>query len=744
METRMPARAQSAKRAPPMICGRSSAKERASAMPKATYQTAALRSEALRTSRSRSPNATEPCVITIIDDLLDEWDEEITLTITSASGALVGAIDTHTLTIVDGDPLPVVSFLDASPASLLEGGTGVTRTVRLDAPSGRTVTVPLIAGGSATAGLDHTITPSLVTFDPGITAVAVTVAPIDDPIDEPNESISLTLGPPTNAVVGAPGTVTLTLVDDDGLPEVSFASASSSVGETGGLVTLTATLSVPSSTAITVPLSLGGTATANVDYAIAPTTLQFAVGSTSTTATVIIIDDARSEDDETIAVSLAATGGAAPAGITTHTITLLDDDPLPTVSLGAAALELSEGSGTSTLAVRLGVPAGRDVSVTVTTTGTAESGIDLVAVPTLVTIPAGATETLLPITVIDDGEDEPDETRTITIAPTGTASPGTPASCVVTILDDDAPPTIGFSPVTTTGTEGNTVTLTAQLSAPSGFAISVPVTGAGTATNGSDLVLSGATIDIPAGALGGSLALDLVADGLFEGTETWTATLGAAPRVTLGATASATVTILDGDAPPSVSFSTAVLSLTEGNGLVRVGIDLSGPSQSDQLIGWSTSGTATVGTDLVVAPNPVLVPAGSLTANLTIIVIQDVVAEPTEGVAHRALPAGRNLARDLPDPPGEPLRRRRPRAPPRVRAGVPRGRRRIGDRGPHRAARRTERERHRRAVHRRRDRDPPGPMSRCPPPRSSSRRDRRARASRSRSTRTRSTSRTRR
>ena len=75
------------------------------------------------------------------------------------TGSLVdatdGAITTHTLTVIDDDATPTVTF-DAGSATVDESAGTVTIGVTLSAASGRDVTVPYTVSGTATAsGTDH-------------------------------------------------------------------------------------------------------------------------------------------------------------------------------------------------------------------------------------------------------------------------------------------------------------------------------------------------------------------------------------------------------------------------------------------------------------------------------------------------------------------------------------------------------------------------------------------------------------
>jgi hypothetical protein len=69
----------------------------------------------------------------------------------------------------------------------------------------------------------------------------------------------------------------------------------------------------------------------------------------------------------------------------------------------------------------------------------------------------------------------------------------------------------------------------------------------GTATPGSDYTALAGTISIPAGQANATIAVVPVDDAAAEGSETVLVSLSADPAYTVGASASATVTIIDND-----------------------------------------------------------------------------------------------------------------------------------------------------------------------------------------------------
>jgi hypothetical protein len=100
---------------------------------------------------------------------------------------------------------------------------------------------------------------------------------------------------------------TLTILDDDGEPLVSFSEAAVEVVESAEEVVITVTLSNSYSDTITVHVgSSDGSATAGEDYTPISQTLTFDPGATTLTVTVAITDEWTVEPTETFTLTLAS------------------------------------------------------------------------------------------------------------------------------------------------------------------------------------------------------------------------------------------------------------------------------------------------------------------------------------------------------------------------------------------------------------------------------------------------------
>lgn len=117
---------------------------------------------------------------------------------------------------------------------------------------------------------------------------------------------------------------------------VAFGGASSSGLESATPADLEVTLSAASGQTVTVDYGVtGGTATGSgVDFTLDDGTLTFAAGDTSETISIVIVDDASEESDETIEVTLSNPSNATLGGPAVHTYTINDDELPPTGGCG--------------------------------------------------------------------------------------------------------------------------------------------------------------------------------------------------------------------------------------------------------------------------------------------------------------------------------------------------------------------------------------------------------------------------
>ena len=349
--------------------------------------------------------------VTVNGDTTHESNETVVLRLSSPSNAaLSGGAQTldGTGTITDDDDAPTVSVADATAVN--EGDdpkktVDLSFTVSLSEASSLAVTAPYTLTGTATGGSDYeTPASTSLSIAAGDNSGTIQVKVKGDTLDEPDETIVVTLGAPTNATVSTvegEGTGTGTITDDDDAPTLSIDSPSVGEGDKGSAdLTFKVTLTPASGMPVTVNYAdaATGTATSGEDYAaIKAGTLKFAAGETSKKVAVSVTGDTTDEPDESVVLRLSAPTNAVFAEAAT-TIdgegTITDDDDGPTVAISAAT-DVTEGDDPATtvdmsFTVLLNAVSGKDVTVPFKLAGSATAGEDYENPdPLAVTIPAG-------------------------------------------------------------------------------------------------------------------------------------------------------------------------------------------------------------------------------------------------------------------------------------------------------------------------------------------------------------------
>jgi hypothetical protein len=310
---------------------------------------------------------------------------------------------------------------------------------------------------NGTAGAaDYTTTTTPVNFADGQTSQTVNIPINNDSIDEPDETVNLTLSSVTGTgQLGAQATAVLTILDNDAQPSISINDVSVTEGS-GGTVNAVfiVTLSGQSSLPITVNVATAdGTATSASDYQALPNTvLNFALGELVKIVTVAVNGDIVGETNETFFVNLtnaqnATISDAQAAGTITN-------DDLQNVQFGASNYNINEGATNTTLgfgSLTVDVTRTGDTSAASTVkyftsdlsggnecnvvNGQANQRCDYLLVGATLRFAAGETSKQIQIPIIKDGYVEGNEVFTIGLQnPTG-ANIGVNNQASVTIID---------------------------------------------------------------------------------------------------------------------------------------------------------------------------------------------------------------------------------------------------------------------------------------------------------------------
>lgn len=524
-------------------------------------------------------------------------------------------------------PVPSVSVADASASE----GDALSFTVGLSAPAATEVTVTATTSpGTAGSPGDFTAKSASVSIPAGQTQATFSVSTTEDALDEPDETLAVTLSAPSGATLGD-ATAGGTIVDDDAAPTVTIGDAGASEGDA---VAFPVSLSAVSAKTATVQLTTtDGTATSPGDFTAQSNVLvTIPAGQTSVDVAVPTTEDSASEPGETFTAAIGQAVNATLGTPSTATGTIANDDA-PAVSLRTPAA-VEEG-GTLQFGVRLNNPSATDVTVRLSTgAGSATAGSDYTArTNDAITIPAGQTEALFGVATKTDFTDEPDETVTVSINGATGATAGSPTSAVGTIQNVPVPRvSLGAGPQ---AAEGAGLLFPVKLSRVVGADVTVRLsTQGGSATASSDYTpRTNFEVVIPAGQTETALTVDTIDDALDEPDETVSVSINGATGAGAGSPTSAIGTIVDDDLPPPKVRVAAPPVATEGDALL-VPVKLDRAPATDVKVRLSTAdGSAKAPGDYTARVNAeITIPAGQTEGTFSVATVDDGLAETDETV----------------------------------------------------------------------------------------------------------------
>jgi len=493
-------------------------------------------------------------------------------------------------------------------ATELSGNTGTYRIQR-DNPVGDLVVNLTIANSSTASAADYTFSNNgsvsgstlTVTIPDGQSFVDVSLTPILDAIAEGTETLTLTLA---SGSYGINATQTTASVDITDAPVVSVTAQDATATELpGNSGTFRITRTGDSTQALTVNYAIGGTATSGTDYTALTGTATITAGQSFVDIILDPMNDSTVEGTETAVLTLAS-GDYAISATNSATVDIIDV-PVVTVSVpDASASESTPNSGSFRL-TRTG-DTSQNLVVNYTIAGTATNGTDYATLTGTATIAAGQSFVDVLVDPINDAIAEGDETIQLTLT-TGDYNLDSNSSGEVTILAND--PTIPIQPINISQSEGNSGTssyaFTVELSNASDEVVTVDyatVNGSATTADNDYIAKTGTLTFNPGDPLTQTITVDVIGDTKYEADQTFAVNLSNAGNGAISV-ATASGTILNDDAQPTISINPVTPGLLEGNTGTRsydFVVALSNASDEVVTVNYNTlNGSATAGSDYV-------------------------------------------------------------------------------------------------------------------------------------------------
>ena len=381
------------------------------------------------------------------DDTNDEPDGVIDVVITpdypTYCDAQTAAGKSAAYAVLDNDEgAPTETTVTiAADASMVEEGMAAEFTLtRTDSAGTLTVNVDLAESESMFAGLPSTET---VMFADGSTTAALSVATVEDDVDEMDSVLTATVAAGTGYTPGTDDSATVTVTDDDepepvpGVVTVTIAADASSVLE-GMPAEFTLTRSDPAGALmVDVDLDESGSMVAGLPRT---ESVMFADGSTTAALSVATEGDDVDEPDSVLTATVAAGTDYAPGTADSATVTVTDDDE-PVIAPAGVTIAADEVEG-------LGPEEGDTVSFTLTRVDAAadltvqvnvmETGGEMISnAPTMVDFQAGNLTAKLMVETAEDEVEEPNSYITATVLAGEGYDVGDPNSAVVRVNDNE-------------------------------------------------------------------------------------------------------------------------------------------------------------------------------------------------------------------------------------------------------------------------------------------------------------------
>jgi hypothetical protein len=223
------------------------------------------------------------------------------------------------------------------------------------------------------------------------------------------------------------------------LPTISVTATDNTAteaGPTSGTFRISRTGSTASS--LSVYLTMSGTATNGTDYSTISSPVTIAAAASYVDITRSPINDTACEGDETMVLRLSSNSAYLVGSPSSATITIVDNDCLPTVTIVATdntATEAGPTTGTFTIS-RTGSTAA-SLTVYYSVGGTSTAGSDRNGLSGNVVIAAGSSSGTVVITPINDTLVEGNETVILTLGANAAYTVGSPSNATITIIDND-------------------------------------------------------------------------------------------------------------------------------------------------------------------------------------------------------------------------------------------------------------------------------------------------------------------
>ncbi len=375
--------------------------------------------------------------------------------------AMFDVYSAHTLTIVDDDSSSLALELVTGTA-YEEGPSSGLIVLRRTGSTASNQVVRLSVAGSASNGSDYETVPPEVVIPIGEATLEIPIVPVDDPVQEFMESVTVRIAEaPGATVVKETSFVTVNLVDNDGTVEFAMPSYIAYEGSAQAAVRIRRTSNAELTASVVCEASAGSATAA--DFYPTNSIINFGPGETEKLFYVDLVDDRQVEPPETITLELRNLSDGVPlGGQITASLTLLDND----TQVELLALDVQAMENQSNVAVtiyRYGVVTNSlRVELAAETNGTAVDGLDFVATNYAVVFQPGQTTAVAQVRLLNDVQFDGNKQLPVVVTNIdSTASYGPNIAGQVSIQDDECSVQVAASEYSV-DEYGRTLTLTIE------------------------------------------------------------------------------------------------------------------------------------------------------------------------------------------------------------------------------------------------------------------------------------------
>jgi hypothetical protein len=269
------------------------------------------------------------------DDLDYEGKENVQLILQTDTNYNLGTANSATVNLNDNDK-PTISII-ASDINAIETSAGeannpgkflLTRTGN----NSTSLTVNYNISGTAVNGKDYNTVNKSITFAAGSSTAVIDINPIDDGLDENEETVNLTLKTNNKYNLATEQSATVNLLDREPIQTIitieasDVTSAETLAGEAIDSAQFTLTRTGNTVDSLTVNYSIAGTAVNGQDYDNLTGNVTFAAGSSTAVIDINIIDDLVYEGNETIELTLADNNNYLLGNDRSASVSLIDNE----------------------------------------------------------------------------------------------------------------------------------------------------------------------------------------------------------------------------------------------------------------------------------------------------------------------------------------------------------------------------------------------------------------------------------